>query len=109
VVDGRRLVAPERAGQPRGDRGRQRTSELRVPREAGRHRHEVQEATRSEVEIDAGVSVVGAIALGGQLAEHVGEARPIGERGEVVGADGHGVGRAYARRRRDDRGVVPTV
>ena len=68
----------------------------------------MQQPAGTEVGADAGVGVVGTIALRRQVAEQVGDARSRREGVEVIGADGHGARRAYARRLTDDRGVVPS-
>ena len=69
------LVRPERAGQSIGDGVGQRAGELGVPRRPSGLGVEVHEPAGSEVGGDAVVGVVGAIALGGQVAEHVGDGR----------------------------------
>ena len=96
-VDGLGLVRPQRTRQPRRHLGGQRAGQRTEAGRSGRERGEVHEAAGTEVGADPGVGVVGAVALRGQLAEPVGDARPRREGVEVVGADGHGARRAYAR------------
>ena len=67
-----------------------------MPSQPGREGREVQQPARTEVGADAGVRVVGTIALGRQLTEQLDDARSRGEGLQVVGADGHGARRAYA-------------
>ena len=107
------LVRPERPGQSLGDGVGQRAGELGVPRRPSWLRVEEHEAAGSEVGGGAVVGVVGAIALGGQVAEHVGDGRTRAgaelEGSESVRADGHARRRAYADPAADDRAVVPAV
>ena len=103
-LDGLGLVRPQRAGQPLGDGRRERAGEVGVPSGSGGLRVQVDQPAGTQIDPVRRVVVMDPVALGRQIGEQVGDARPREsvevERTRRVRANGHGEASSVRRRAR---------